>query len=333
MTLRACVTSLLALLAAGALWAGCGGDDEEAGGAGGLEPVDVGLIGSTSDAPMWIAQERGFFADEGLTVRLTRGGASGPIILPALVSGDYDIAAAGLLAPVAATAQGLAPVRVLAQNGVEISKGTAKTGPEAEDLTLAIVSGKDDIQSVEDLAGATISVGALKSIGVAITSKWLDEQGVDVSGVEFVEVPFPDAPAAVAEGRVDAGLTIEPFVTVALQLGNHVVGRPFAEATPGLTVAGYFVTSDYADSHPEEIAAFSRAIVRANRYAESHPDEVRAVVQRNTKVPPEVAEKMSLWSWTPQIKEPAGSLRVIAEAAAEYGVIEQVPDVGKLPLE
>ena len=52
--------------------------------------LKVGAIGAVSDAGIFIAQEKGFFRDEGLDVEIVSFGAV-PQILPAIATGDVQV--------------------------------------------------------------------------------------------------------------------------------------------------------------------------------------------------------------------------------------------------
>lgn len=334
---RRMTASFAAVLAVGVLALGCGGDSgdgapSDAGGqadAGGLTTLDVGIIGIAADAPIWVAMERGFFEEEGLKIE-THTAAGGAAIVPAVVSGDFDIGTGGLLSVISAGARGL-PLKVLAEDGAVLSHATAATSLDDEEhLGNGIFASDESIRTAEDLEGGTIAVTTLKSINTALASAWLEKHGVDPSSVEFLEVPFPDQPVALEAGRVDAAFLIEPFLTEALENGAHAVGYPLAEVTPGLTLAGYFVTEEFAQGNPEVLAGFQRAILRANEYVDTHEDAYREAIIANTDIPEETVQKMRLRSFEPRRDD---SLEVMARLAAKYGVLDQEPPVADLRLD
>ncbi len=66
---------------------------------------------------------------------------------------------------------------------------------------------------------------------------------VDVSRVRFLEIPFPEMPAALRDGRVDAISAVEPFVSVARGEGARDLLSYFAGLQKRMTVATYFATA------------------------------------------------------------------------------------------
>src|SRR3954452_12957725 len=115
-------TIAAALLAAllVALTAGCGGggDDKNAGATARgdeLTRVKLAYLGVASDAAMVLGRDKGFFKQEGIDLQLSRVGAGGAAVVPALLKGDVDVASGGIDGPILAAAKGL-DVKILAAN-------------------------------------------------------------------------------------------------------------------------------------------------------------------------------------------------------------------------
>ena len=73
---------------------------------------------------------------------------------------------------------------------------------------------RDDIQSAADLEGKRVAVNG---IGAAI-EYWVDQalvqEGLSIEDVELTAMRFPDMPAALANGSLDAAVITEPLVTI-----------------------------------------------------------------------------------------------------------------------
>ena len=176
-----------------------------------------------------------------------------------------------------ASSEGL-PLRIVAN-------GVSSTADPATDFSAVVVPGGSDIQSVADLEGRRVADNNLKNIGEVTIRKGIEDAGGDGSNVEFVELPFPEMPAAVAGGNVDAAWVVEPFVTVATGQGVCLVFYPFAEPIEDLTVAMYFTLEPTIQEKPELVDAFQAAINESLEYANSNPDEVRRILLTYTQIP------------------------------------------------
>jgi NitT/TauT family transport system substrate-binding protein len=317
---------LLAPIAALALitTAACGGGDDGGNGGGGGgsdEPRDirVGVIPIVDVAPIYLGVDQGFFEERGLNVELVQG-SGGAAAVPGVVSGDYDFSFGNVTSILLASTEGL-PLRIVAN-------GVATTGDVETDFSAVVVPGDSAIQSVADLEGKRVAVNNLKNIGEVTIRKGIEDAGGDPTNVEFVELPFPEMPAAVQNGNVDAAWVVEPFVTVALGQGARAVFYPFAEPIEGLTVATYFTLEQTIQEDPELVEDFQAAIKESLAYADSNPDEVRRIILEYTQVPAEAAEQIKLPSFPEEVNW--DSVEIVAELMAEYGITEEVADVESL---
>ena len=81
-------------------------------GAAKAEPLKLGILKVGASGPLYIAQDRGYFAAEGLDVAFASFGA-GQAVAVAVVAGDVDIGVTGLTAGLYNLASG-GKIRVIA---------------------------------------------------------------------------------------------------------------------------------------------------------------------------------------------------------------------------
>lgn len=319
---------LLAATAAVALattLAACGGGGSSGGSSGGtageqgVRQLKVGVIPIVDVAPIYLGQEQGFFKNRNISLELVQetGGAAA---VPGVVAGDFQFSFGNVTSVLLAASQNL-PLRIVAE-------GNSSTGDPATDFSAVVVKGDSPIQSAADLAGKTVSVNNLKNIGEVTIRKAVEDAGGDSSTIKFVELPFPDMPAAVAKGDVDAAWVVEPFVTVATSQGARKVVANFAEAVPDLTVASYFTTAQRIKEDPKLVDDFRAAIQQSLKYAQDNPDEVRRIITTYTKITPDVAAKMALPAFPQDVN--VASLTTVAELMNKYGITDKTVDVKPL---
>lgn len=324
---RAILVLLLVLIVAGLVGA-CGGDGDEEGGSAGTdtaaesaEPVTlkVGVIPIADVAPLYLGIEQGFFEEESLTVEpeLAAGGAE---IVPAVMSGSNQIGFSNIVSEMLAASEGL-PIQI-------ISQGVLGAASEGEAWSKVLVPGDSDVKAPADLAGKTIAVNTLKNIGEVTIKATLENEGVDVSTLEFIEIPFPDMLAALDEGQVDAAWEVEPFVTAGEGGGNRGIIAPYEGTAPDLTVATYFASTDYIESNPDVVDRFVRAMRKSLDYAQANPDAVRAIVGTYTEIPEEAALAMHLPQWSPDLT--TDTIEQVGELMVQYGLVDEQPDVSAL---
>jgi len=296
--------------------AGCSGDpsaaptaSEDGGSLAEMTAITVGVIPIVDVAPIYLGVEQGFFEEENLevTLELAQGGAA---IVPAVVSGDYEFGFSNVTSLLLATSNGV-PLKAVAP-------GNFSTG-EAPDFGGVVVPEDSPIMSAADLEGHTVAVNTLNNIGDSTIRNVVEEDGGDPDGLQFVELGFPDMPAAVTGGQVDAAWIVEPHLTRAIDAGARVVAWNFLETDPDLMVASYFTSQQYAADNPEVVEAFQRALTKSFEFAEANPEETRTILDQYTKIDPAVKEAMVMPRFLPEFSE--DSVQLLADLALKYGLV------------
>jgi NitT/TauT family transport system substrate-binding protein len=310
--------------------AGCGDDDggeatagdgdtEEAeGGAEELTPITVGILPIADLAPLYHGIEAGYFEEEGLDVT-TEIGQGGAALVPAVVSGEYQLAFGNYVS-----------LMLARQNGVDVQiVANVVNGADTEDrgTNALLVAPDSGIAGVEDLAGKTFAVTTLENVGEVNIRTTLREAGVDDDDIEFVELPFPDMNAAVESGEVDVAWQAEPFVTLGEKAGLVNIADPMYATTPSMPLAGLFASGAWIEENPDLVEAFDRAMQRSFD-ASDDEEAMRAAIEANTQTPPDILPELALANWQPELD--TDTLALIGELATEYGVLEEEPDLDQL---
>jgi NitT/TauT family transport system substrate-binding protein len=307
----------LALLAA----AGCGSSGDDNGGqasGSGTEQVKVGVIPILDVAPIYLGKEKGFFSKRGIELTLETG-QGGAAIVPGVVSGQFQFGFSNVTSLLIAQTRGL-PLKVVAN-------GVASTGKDKADYS-GIVTKDDAIKTAADLEGKQVSVNTLKNIGDSTIRASVRKAGGDPSSVKFVELAFPDMPAALDAGRVDAVWVVEPFLSATLGAGGHLVASNYVDTAPDLTVALYFTSEQLTKDDPDLVSKFTEAMNESLAYADAHPDEARQVLTSYTQIDKAVIDKLILPKWPAEINQ--ASVDTLATLAVQDGLVTKQPDVNAL---
>ena len=311
--------ALAVLVGAALVSAACGSSTTPAKPAPGQpDKVAAGVIAIVDVAPVYLGKQKGFFSKRTIDLSLStsQGGAA---IVPGVVSGQFQIGFSNVTSLLVAASRGL-PIKV-------VCNGVASTG-DAKDYSGVVVKAGSPIHSAADLAGRTVAVNTLKNIGDTTVRASVRKAGGDPKAVTFVELAFPDMPAALQAGRVDAIWVVEPFLTTATAAGGRVVAANYVDAAPNLTVATYFTSVALTKSNPDLVKRFTEAMNESLRYAEAHPDEVRQVLATYTQIAPDVAAKIALPKWPTDINRQ--SVQTLADLAVGDGLMTKAPDLGAL---
>jgi NitT/TauT family transport system substrate-binding protein len=262
---RAVLVLIAALLIGAGGVVACGDDDDGGGGdESAAETLNVGVIPIADVAPLYLGMDKGFFKEEQLTIKpqLAEGGAA---ILPAVVSGDFQIGFSNTISLLIAASKDL-PVQI-------ISQGVLAGKSESEAWADLLVLKDGPIKQPGDLEGKTIAVNTLNNICEVTIKASLEKDGVAVDTLEFAEVPFPDMNAALEQERVDAACVVEPFVSQGKAGAARGINPFYVRTAPDLTVATYFTSDQYAQENADVVDRFVRAMEKSLAYAQSHPGE------------------------------------------------------------
>ncbi|MGC9666034.1 ABC transporter substrate-binding protein [Planosporangium sp. 12N6] len=307
--------SLFALAACGS----GGGNSTASSGAGGTTHLKVGVIPIVDVAPIYLGKEKGFFAQHHIDLELVQQ-SGGAAAIPGVIAGDFQLSFGNVTSVLLAGSQNL-PLRMVAE-------GVSSTGDPKTDFAGVVVAPDSPIQSARDLAGRTVAINNLKNINDVTTRSVVEKAGGDPASVKFLELGFPDMPAAVANHKVDAAVMVEPFLSAATAQGDRVIAANYAEATTNLTVASYFATQQYVSQNKAVIDNFRAALKQSLQYAQEHPDEVRRIVTTYTTIKADVAQKIKLPAWPQDMN--VDSVQTIAGLMHKYGVTQNTVDVTKL---
>lgn len=272
--------------------AGCGAlgsvGPRAAASGGGLEKphLKISILPTTDLGPFWLAQDEGYFQDEGLDVESVVA-SSGQASLAKAISGEADIAFSTYPPFFIAKSTGAADMQLVA----DATSVNAKTN--------AIVTVPNSpVKTISDLAGKKIAITAKNTASDLLTRSVMQDHGVDYSKVKWTLIPLPDIAEALRQGQVDAGYLPEPFITQAAKTAGAI---PVVDINTGASqdfpLTGYGATKKWVHDNPKTLAAFQRAMQRATHDATNDRAKVEPLLVRFAKIDEDTAKLLTLPSY------------------------------------
>jgi NitT/TauT family transport system ATP-binding protein len=267
-----------------------------------LLPLRLGYVPLTDAAPLIIAAELGFVAEEGLSLDLIRlqswaqsrdllgmGGIDAAhMLVPLPIAQTLGLGPAyprfDLLMMLSVGGQAIAVSAALAEAMRAEGHGFGFDDPMAARVALASV------------APSTLRVGVPFpfSTQAELVRRWLDGSPL-AERLTIHTVPPPQMADALARGEVDAFCVGEPWASYAVERGVGVLvlaGRAIWASPPE---KGLVLTRDFAESRPEETGRLMRAIWRACRWLDLAENRATAadILSRPEylNLPPELSER------------------------------------------
>jgi len=133
-------------------------------------------------------------------------------------------------------------------------------------------------QSLRDLKGKTFAIPSKYSNQYLVITKLMADQGVDPKDVNFVELPPPDMPGALAAKAIDAYFIGEPHAAKAELDGSGRVLYYAKDIWPHFISCVLVVTDKLIKERPEVVRDLVRGIAESGEWAETHRIEAAKVV-------------------------------------------------------
>lgn len=222
------------------------------------ETIKIGSVRVTSSAPLYIAQERGYFATEGVPAELVYFNSGQPIAV-ATVAGSIDFGVTAVTAGLYSLA-GQGALRLIAASGREF--------PGFHYFTYFVSSRAyaAGLKSPKDFAGHTVALTQIGSPGHYSLGLLADKYKFDLKTIRMLPLQsIPNALSAVAGSQADAMVqTMIPAVAATIQSGDvRVLG--FVGDETRWQVAAVFTATKTADQRSDSVARFLRAYRRGVR--------------------------------------------------------------------
>lgn len=248
--------AILALVGIAFLSMGCHRNAEPTA-SGEQTKVKVAYLGLTCEAAMFVAQEKGFFQEEGLEVEFVKTDWEG--LRDGLGLGRFDANYTLLMYLLKPIETGL---------DVKITGGVHKG-------CLRVQAGKDSgIEKVADLRGKRIGVPAMGSPPFLFTYRVLAANGIDPNkGVEWVMVAPEVSALALDNKQVDAVADSEPLGSILMAMdkvrtiADQAVDAPYRDEYCCVAV----VSGQLAKRDPARAAKVTRALLKGAAWVDRNP--------------------------------------------------------------
>ncbi len=223
------------------------------------QDLTVGTIGAASDAPLFIADANGYFAEQGLKVKFVRFDSAAKAI-PSLSSGEIDVGSGATSAGLYNAVERGLGIKIVADKARNTKDYSFENIMVRSDL---IDSGK--VRSLKDFKGLKVAISAKGNSEDALINYALTKVGLSIKDIDPVYLGFPNQIAAYANKGIDASLTVEPTVTKLLQLGIARKLVTADEIFPGFQTAVIFFSPKFA-KEKQTANKFMIALVKAIRF-------------------------------------------------------------------
>jgi NitT/TauT family transport system substrate-binding protein len=253
-----------------------------------LQKIKVGLNPYISYSPLFIAQDEGYFTEQGLSVEFvnfTTGSDASSI--PMLEQRQLDVAGQG---PVTGLFNAIArsnDIKIVVDRGYLAVDGCtyiavlAKTEWVSQNPTLTL----------NNIKGKRISLDP-KNFSAYIFEKAITPAGVALGDLVTGDIPPANLMAAVTNGGVDFISTGEPWITRLTDTKKMVVWQAYQKVMPEMQYGFEIIGPSLLVDHPDLGKKFVTAYVKAIRqYNQGKTDRNVAIIAKYTQLDPDLLKR------------------------------------------
>jgi NitT/TauT family transport system substrate-binding protein len=258
-----------------------------------LKKVKLATLAGTQQPIFFVAQDKGYLAEEGIDVDIETITSGGSMVIEVLAAGQADL---GVSAPgelMLAIEKGV-PVKLV---GAFEYQFIDKQG-RSWDGAVLVSEDSDQLTKLEDLRGKKIAVVDVGSVYNYYLRYQLRKCGMDPDkDVTILPIPFIQMQSALVKKQVDAAFMLPPIYAMAkkdMPLKILREGTRISDLQVDLS-AGIGVNDKFAKKNPDKIVKFLKALIRSEHFIvgdikDNNGDFVKASVQKRMKYKPEFLE-------------------------------------------
>ena len=260
---------LAALLLVGVLW-GCGSKPGESAPApSGKTPVVLNEVAhSIFYAPMYVAIEKGYFADEGIDLTLITGFGADKT-MTALLTGEADIGFMGSESTIYTYKEGASDYAVNFAQLTQRAGNFLVSREPIENFTWDMIIGKEVLGGRAGGMPEMVFEYILKKNDIDPANDLSIDQSID----------FGSTAAAFSGGQGDFSVEFEPHATSLEAKGDGYVVASLGEDSGYVPYTAFSARKSYIEKNPGVIESFTRALQKGMDYVQTHtPAEIAKVI-------------------------------------------------------
>ncbi len=283
--------------------------------------VKIGYLPIMASLPLYVAQENNYFIEQGIQIETIQLQSSNQLV-DALIRGDIDIVVESSAVP-ALIAETIDSGKIKIFSASDIT-------PETPFDSL-IVKKDSTLNSLKDLEGKKIGVFP-GSTATNLLKKFLSDNNVDISKMEFIQIVPANQLPALYEGSIDALHAYEPTTAIALQSGNakKLYSSIYAEQLNHNPQGVALISTKFISENPQLAKKTIKAFNQASDFISQNDAKTREIVVKYVKVDKSVADNVVFLYMSRSDKINKNVLQSYADMLYDIGEMENKIDVSTL---
>jgi NitT/TauT family transport system substrate-binding protein len=282
-----------------------------------IEKITFGVERSILPSAVWVADNEGYFQEEGLDVEIKEFDSGRTALATMLKEGGLDMVT---------VAQTPVMFNSFTRNDYAIIAGMVSS----EDDVKILARQDKEIENPSDLRGKKVGI-TRGSTGHFYLGLFLTHSGLKLSEIETIDIEASQLPQALGDGRVDAISTWEPHILNAKKL----LGEKAAVLEPsgGAKIFRedfYFVADrNFMDNNPEILKRFLKAIEKGEEFIRENEEEAINIVSQQLEIDKELV--ISVWDQFEFSLFLDQSILIILEDEARWAITNNLTTSTEMP--
>lgn len=280
--------------------------------------------GFSTDGPIHIAQERGYFKEQGLDVELMRFNSTGEQIAP-LGTGQLSVGVGGVNAALFNAVAGNVPIRIVAD------KFHARPGYMGLGFMIRndlLESGK--VKTPKDLKGLKIARGQRATANETELVLLLREGGLTLNDIITHDIPYSDIAPALANKSIDGAYAVPPFSHIVESKNFGRMWRASGTIVPNHQVAVILYSPLFAEKEAARgwMIAYVKGVrdfIKAFEKGNPPDDVVAAMVKHGGVKDPAVVRNAPLTPVNPDGYPYVDTMKIDLQYFVEAGFVKNPP--------
>jgi NitT/TauT family transport system substrate-binding protein len=271
--------------------------------------VRAGVVGSIGEAGQYLAQSKGYFAQQGISADFVKVDPAS--VAAALTAGEVDVAGLGIDSGLFTAMEQGVDFRIVA---TQVSSEQGANGAFFVARKELIDTGR--VRTFGDLRGLKVGIPARGTSTEYLLARAMEASGSTIGDLNLVVLNFPATLSALGTGAIDVGYLPDPLATVAVQNGAGVKWKAVSDVAPGLQIAAVVFS-------PQFIAQRDLATRWMTAYVQGIRDYNDAFV-KNTNRPATVKALADALSISPALFDGMGFARIDPDGKVNVASVEDL---------
>ena len=239
--------------------------------------VKIAYLPIVHALPLFVENELSKEKFENIEIELVKFG-SWPELMDALNTGKVD---------------GASVLIELAMKAKEQGIGIKAVALGHRDGNAVIVS--QDIQSTADLKGKTFAIPHRLSTHNILLNIMLKNAGLSINDLKIVELPPPEMPAALSEGRISGYIVAEPFGAKSVANGKGKALYQSKELWKDSICCSLVLRDSFITNNSAAAQELVNKYIEAGEYIESNGEKVKDIAKQYMKLEQNVLDLSLQW--------------------------------------